>query len=244
MDYEHDKQFDTYVLDEVREHDDSYTLCFDRGTCLGLDKKYGVVPKEGDELILWGRGLGFRIRGLKVGGKVAYYRSAEQEELYAKASSDILKGQKIIDWFDDKDGGRTKFEAGYDALPFEMRRRIDRFRSNNSCFDWEFGPYELMCCQQALALAETLEALAFISERDLEEVYEAFGRLGYEEEGEVFPERDDGHSGNSWGFTRRLAGLWLFNRELVWAEHGALVHLVGCEEYGCPPVDESELVPA
>ena len=47
------------------------------------------------------------------------------------------------------------------------------------------------------------------------------------------PDLNEGHSGNSFGMSCRLAYNYLQDEEMVFFEHGALTPLVGCAEYGC-----------
>lgn len=44
---------------------------------------------------------------------------------------------------------------------------------------------------------------------------------------------DDGHSGNTFGMAMRLAWLYIEHPDFVAKEHGAMVPLVGCKDYGC-----------
>lgn len=48
---------------------------------------------------------------------------------------------------------------------------------------------------------------------------------------------DPGHSGNTFGFACHLARLWIIGPEAVVTEHGAMVPLVGCKDYGCTHED-------
>ena len=44
---------------------------------------------------------------------------------------------------------------------------------------------------------------------------------------------DGGHSGNTFGMAMRLAWLYIEHPDFVAKEHGAMVPLVGCKDYGC-----------
>ena len=75
------------------------------------------------------------------------------------------------------------------------------------------------------------------TEETTTEKIKEFHDLSWEEQLKLIPEDQkeafSGHSGNTFGSACRLANHYLTNQENVILEHGALVYLVGCEEYGC-----------
>jgi hypothetical protein len=74
-----------------------------------------------------------------------------------------------------------------------------------------------------------------------------FQKASYKRQRTLVPDLYDGHSGNSFGMACRLAFLYLTDPLLVIAEHGAMVPLTGCEDYGCAhprPADVLEAVNA
>lgn len=57
--------------------------------------------------------------------------------------------------------------------------------------------------------------------------------LDYEKQIQKVPDLDEGHSGNSFGVSCRLAYWFIKEPEYVYKEHGALCPLIGCKNYGC-----------
>lgn len=236
-----DQQFEEYTLTEAREHDDGWTLDAD-GMCFFIPKVAGIVPAAGVTVRYYGRGLGQAVRGVDVGGAEVFYRTeAEQDELHQQQRQADIEKRKAT-----AEAERENTARRVAALPEVMRRRIQKFRDHNADFDWEFLPYELMCCEQAVGLAAAL-LTQYTAEAGLvpseglrlplpvaQPIVMQFAKAEPEAQRAVFPGLDSGHSGNTFGFMTRLA-LWLLvDPEMAVQEHGALTPLVGCDDYGCP----------
>lgn len=216
-----DREFKDEVIDEVHRYKDgTWNVSWDGcGISFQAD---GVEPKVGDTIRLYGRGLGYPVRGIFINGKKAYYRTpAEEEDHHAEQVAEMQRKERA-----DFEEHRAELDAKFDALPEVFRRRIERFRSNNPDFRWEFEKYELFCCEQALLMAAALKTPEAVQE---------FAKKGWAEQKAAVPGLDDGHSGNTFGMAVRLAYHYLYNPEIVPLTHGALASLVGCDEYGCPP---------
>lgn len=139
---------------------------------------------------------------------------------------------------------RPTLEEQVEALPEVFRRRIDKFvTTKGPSWWWEFAAYELVCCTDGVKIAEAAGALFGLepgvgidSEEITDQIHDWMKDLSPSDvEG-----ADQGHSGNTWGFAKRLAYWWLVAPEMVVAEHGALTPLVGCEEYGCPHEESAD----
>lgn len=216
-----DSEFEEHVITGVRPSDGGWSIdmhglgffCPDRG----------IEPRVGSIARLYGGGLGLPVRGLDIDGQEVYYRTPEEDREYHR--------QQIERWHqkerEDFERRRDEYRGRVAELPKLMRDRFARFERNNPDFAWRFGFYELSCCEDALKIANRLGSA---------EELQAFRDLPWEEQCRMVPDLYEGHSGNSFGFACRLAWLWLEHREWVPLEHGALAVLVGCEEYGCPPV--------
>lgn len=196
------------------------------------------IPADSPELIdgslieYWGKGLGFVVRGLAVGGHVLWYRTESEQEAHDTVERERRDTESRADFERDL----AKHDASYNALPETFRARVDRFRSANPDFRWQFEPYEVMCCTDALKIASwcSINRVATQFEGDEPTAAEnvlAFQKLRYEQQKAAGI--DEGHSGNSFGFACRLAYLWVTDPGLVEFEHGALTPLVGCDNYGC-----------
>jgi hypothetical protein len=217
-----DNDYEEHKLTAVNEHDDGYELMMGS---LGffVKKPVPVVPEIGQTVRVYGK-FGSPVRGIFFNGQQVFYRTqAEQDKLHAEQVAASEKEKKET-WEAQKD----EYFAKIAALPELFQRRIKKFQDTNPDYDWKFGGYELFCCEQAWV---------FVSSLGTAEALQAWAKLGYEEQKAQVPELSDGHSGNTFGISVRLAWHYLTNKENVVLEHGALTPLVGCEEYGCPHAD-------
>jgi hypothetical protein len=119
---------------------------------------------------------------------------------------------------------KAKLDAQYQALPEVFQRRIDRFRTNNPDFRWKFEEYEILVCSQAVVIADALKTPEKIS---------SWKSMGFKKQKRLVPGLSDGHSGNTFNAACFLATVYLEQPERVLEQHGAMVPLVGCKEYGC-----------
>jgi hypothetical protein len=190
----------------------------------------GVPIAKGDLIEMWGKGLGFTVRGFAVGGHLFWYRTEAQQKAQDEADRLDRDAKRRAEF----EAGREKADAAYDALPDTFKARIDRFRAGNPNFRWEFEGYEMASCTDALKIASYC-SVNRIAEGD-EEPTAADNVLAYQKlphEEQLKAGISDGHSGNTFGFAVRLAYLWVTDPGRVEFEHGAMVPLVGCRAYGC-----------
>lgn len=236
---------DEGVVVKVTTRDDCWEVSWDRDrgeAKLGWtfilrfeDCPDGMAPPEaGDPITVYG-GLGHPIHGVDLRGREVYYyddldRALKQEA--AQARSRLEQAES----FDRED-----VVGRYEALPDLFRRRIDKFTDTlGPRWWWEYGPYELMCCTDAVTIGRAaadalgLEPGLGIDADELKGEVEGWFKAGHAERVDGV---EEGHSGNSWGFAQRLAWLWIVAPDMVVQEHGALVPLVGCRAYGCPHPD-------
>lgn len=226
-----DTQFTESAIEAVREGDDFYELTHD-GWMILCPKVNGLpAPKVGETLRLYGRGIGFTVRGIVVGSPLAWrtYRYMTEAE---EAAQHEQRRQ------DEETARERKFEETREetdrriaALPEPFRRRIYRFQDDGGhTFRRDYESYELFCCEQAVAIADALK-----NRHELR----AWRELSFAEQKARVPALDDGHSGNTFGTACHLAALWMGDPELVVLTHGALTPLVGCEAYGCKHPNEA-----
>lgn len=217
--------------------DDGWSFC--------INENWGVTPKVGDVARFYGKGIGRMVRGLDINGVECYYRTDSQQ----RAEDRQWACNYEIEQRETFEKNKDELDAKYEALPEVFQRRIDKFRTNNQNFRWKYETYELLCCEQAIIIATAIrnqlidEALARgISLEEAKKqiverapfAIEEFAQLPYEKQMEAIPGISDGHSGNSFGFSVRLAYFYVSGQsESVAKMHGALAHLVGSEEYGC-----------
>lgn len=214
-----DNEFFERTLTEVRDEGDSIQLTTDIGS-INAPKVAGVEPKVGQIVRYYGRGFGYSVRGIFVDGKKLTYKTAEQEEADHRAS--VLQREKEQKEAFERE--RPLIDARVSALPEVFQKRLQRFRAGNPDFRWKFEGYELFTCEQAV-----LFAAACPTRDKLEE----FRKMSWDDQLKAVPGMSDGHSGNTFGCAVRLAYWYVTKPENVVLEHGAMVPLVGCRDYGC-----------
>ncbi len=213
-----DMQYQDYTIDKVKQYEDgAWQVSFDGSTSFLIPADSPVTPKPGMAMRQYGKGFGYSVRGVDLDGVEVYYRTEDGQDALHKRQVEESKAQKRKE-YEEK---REEFEERVNALPDEFRKRILKFREANPEFRWEFEPYELFTCEEAVKIAAHCKT---------EEGIRAFHGLPHEQQKEV---TSDGHSGNTFGMACRLAMWYVTKPELVEKEHGALTALVGCKEYGC-----------
>lgn len=210
---------------------DAHSITDADGWSLGVDTS-GVDLAIGTDVLYWGRGLGYSVRGLAVGHHVFWYRTEHEQAANEQAERENREAQQKAEF----DAQREAHDRRYDELPDAFKARVDRFRAANPDFRWQFEAYEVMCCRDALKIASycSVNRLADVADGQEPTAADnvlAFQRLPWDEQKAAGI--DPGHSGNSFGFACRLAYLWVTDPGRVEFEHGALVPLVGCKAYGC-----------
>lgn len=234
--WRHDREFEDHVLESVTRSGTGYELRQHGGLVLGIDDP-GWEPRAGDTARFFGRGFGYSVRGVvifpKAGGMplVVRYQTAEEANAAHAAGVEARNAEKRQTATAD----RAENDARIAALPVEFQQRIARFRAGNADFEWDHQPYELFCCEEAVKIA------AALVERHAADV-PAFAKLSWEQQKQLVPTLDGGHSGNTFGIAVRLAHWYLTKPENVAREHGAMVPLVGCEAYGCTHREDGEPV--
>lgn len=225
-----DPQFEESIIEEVTEYEGGYEIKHNGSWVLGCERVDGLpMPKRGELLRTYGRGIGAPVRGIIIQGRVyRYLTEAEQQAEHEQWCRDeeAKREQQLTE-------SLTATDKRIAALPTVFRERIEKFqRDGGHAFRRDYEGYELFCCEQAVVIADALktpEALA------------AWRELPWEQQKAQVPQLGDGHSGNTFGCACGLARLYLESPEYVTKAHGALTPLVGCEAYGCAhPVVGSE----
>lgn len=231
MSKDQDTEYREHLVTEVSREKGGWSIKSGDGWSFYVDDKYGVDPTPGMTARFYGKGIGYDVRGLDLDGRECFYRTAEQEAARHQQWCDEQKAKRLAKF----ECNREKLDAEYAALPVEFQRRLDRFRAGNLEFRPEFESYEMMCCQDAVRIADAMRGRIRIelSAGEIRDAFEAFAKLSWDGQKALVPDLSDGHSGNSFGMACRLAFLYLVSPTLVEKEHGALTPLVGCEAYGC-----------
>ena len=219
--HETDQQYEEYnIVDVSKSGDDSYYLLkLNEGGYFSIPD-VGVVPKVGQIARLYGKGFGYAVRGVAIDGQIVYYRTEAEEAAFRadeRAKQDIKRRTEY-------DAQSAEFDKRVNALPEPFKTRILDFRAYNPNWAYEYEPYELFVCEQAVAIADALKDVAKIVE---------FHKSDSAKQKEMVPALSDDHSGNTFGAACLLARCYLSNPDLVPKMHGALCPLVGCKSYGC-----------
>jgi hypothetical protein len=193
----HDTQFEDSTIKSVRQYEDGGGWSFTKsdGWSFGVPKDSPVVPTVGMSVRLYGKGVGYSVRGLFLDGNKVFYKTIAEQE---------LKHQKWVEKYDndkreDFEKNKSKMDQDYDSLPDNFKKRIDRFRDKDPNFRVDSESYEVFCCKEAIKIAEALKTPERIKEfRDA---------TTWEAQKEMVPTIDDGHSGNTFGGACNLA-LW------------------------------------
>lgn len=220
-----DTQFQDHIIAKVHGKGKNCSVTMDDGWSFGVGVG-PVIPRVGQSIRLYGRGIGSRVRGLVIDGHTFFYRTEAEDQ--AEFSREVAQ-RKLEKWEAYK-AGLTEQEAAIAALPPVFQRRLKRFMENAPETAWESQGYELAACQAALAILATCDTEAAVQE---------FYNLSWAEQITRAPELNTlGISGNQFGMACRLAHWYLTEPENVWKEHAAISIITGCETAGCPPVVE------
>lgn len=194
--------------------------------CLSIKNELGAPPiKAGDTLRLFGKGIGYTIRGVgrvENGELASLYRyQTEAEEVTAHARwREDEKVKKLAVWATELPETMKRIKA----LPEAFQKRIEFFM-RDPAWGPEFGPYEIFCCEEAVKIFNRLKTKDAIA---------AFRVADSAKQEELVPDLDyDKHSGNTFSAAVTLALVAARDLELVPKMHGALCPLVGCANYGC-----------
>lgn len=186
-----------------------------------------VRPCVGEVVRFYGRGFGSPVRGVVIGGREYFYRTPDEQEQHHTAMLEQMNRERIVEF----ERQRPHLDADYESLPDIFKLRIDKFRRNNPEFRWKYEAYEMFCCKQAIVIANALKT---------PEAVKAFHGKEWAEQKSLVPGLSDGHSGNTFGCSVRLAYYYISNPGGVEQSYGALAPLVGSKAYGCIPSGEKD----
>jgi|SRR5271170_377606 len=240
---ERDTEYSDQVVKAVREP----WLCFKRasgdedsgdnecvvdfvdGTLLIVRREHDLrLPVPGDTLRLFGRGLGYVVRGIGLIPDVRpwqllglyRYMTAEEEQASHLLMVEESNKKKQAEWAEKADETARRIAD----MPEPFRARMEFFMRNPE-WGWTFGFYELFCSEEAIKIVRALRG---------KDAIEAFTRMSVSEQKERVPDLVYGdHSGNTFGAACRLAHCYAEKPDLIPKMHGALCPMVGCKSYGC-----------
>ena len=212
-----DTEFEDKTLKEVRKSSYGYEITFDDGLSLSI-KSPRFIPKAGMKVREYGSsGWGGRVRGLVIEDKVIFYRTKTEQAQHISDEQEMHNARKRTSAMKSL----QKTNKIIEGFPPEFKARIERFRQNPN-FWWEYEPYEMTCCIDAIKIAKKLKTA---------EAIDAFYKAEHKEQRRLVPGLGKGHSGNSFGFAVALARCYVTKPENVREMHGALAALVGSKAY-------------
>lgn len=220
---QHDTQFEDSKVKSVREEvGQGWSVGSSDGWHLFVsNKEMATPPAVGETMRTYGKGFGYPVRGIVIGGRVYRYQSEADAETARVASIEESKRQKRAE-FESK---RESFMARVEALPEGFRDRMRGFLASSSEWAWECGPYELFCCEEAVKIATTLGSASAIR---------AFAKSSQAGQKDAVPTMEfEEHSGNTFGSAVRFALMSVENPEVLSKYHAAICPLMGCADAGC-----------
>lgn len=220
-------------VDRVEPSDGGWVISRD-GWCLHVpDDKCSTPPGVGETIELYGRGIGYTVRGIVIGGRVYRYLTEEQDNQRHRDEVEASKKERR----EKLEAERADRDRRVAALPPAFRARLERFHAvGGDAWRAEFEPYELFVCEEAVKLVEYARKAGIedISQRvTVEAVLDnARGAVSENLLREALGATYEEHSGNTMASAVGLANAALKNRPLE-KLHGALCSLVGCADYKC-----------
>lgn len=203
----------------------SWSITYADGWGCGLRGDLGAEPKVGDHFRTYGR-FGRSFHGQALNGKLLWYKSPAEMD----ADHAAWIAQHKADQAARFERERSQLDADYEALPWVLRKRIDRFRAANPAFRVEYESYEMFVCTQAVALAEWAG-----TQTDPVAAIDGWKDLPYEQQVQSVPVWSDGHSGNTHGCAVVLAKTLCTSTERAAVMPGAMSPLVGTADYSTRP---------
>lgn len=217
-----DTQFQDVKITEVVRETKGWAIQRDDGWNFYVPENSPIAPAVGMSARFFGKGIGYTVRGLVINGQEVFYRSEQEQCDNDRRDAERREQEQKYDF----EKNRADMDRRYRALPEVFQRRLDKFRTNNPDFRWQFESYEMFCCEQAVVIATGLKTPDAIS---------GWYRKPFEEQRAIVPALSDGHSGNTMGCAVALAIQYVNMPENVVRLHGAMAVIVGSEEYGCVP---------
>lgn len=183
-------------------------------------------PHVGESIELFQDGEFAPIRGVRVGSRIYFYRTKEEEEVRSAKEQQVMQQEQKQTWETEL----PEFKRRVARLPQIFQERIYTFlrfskEHGDGCWGQRYGSYELFCCEQAVLIADALKT---------PEAVDAWRKLNMaEQEAQIPGLAYADHSGNTFSAACMLAYVYLEKPVSVSKAHGALAPLVGSKEYGC-----------
>lgn len=182
-----------------------YDITMHNGWSFSLSNKFALTsgkttPQPGDFIRQWGGGIGQQIRGVQINDHMYSYKTNEMLREENKIWSDVWTWQKRVDFQKNEE----KIRARIANLPQFFQDRIQRFINRDENFLADDAGYELFIYEEAVKLAAHFTT---------KEEVEAFHKLSYPEQNEIWTDAAEGHSGNTYGSAIHIAYWYLDSLE-------------------------------
>lgn len=197
----------------VAEKYENETIRFQNSVCLFLENPPCEI-KAGTKLRLYGRGMGYSVRGISILNEndewvVARYQTPKQE-----VESSWIQSQKRLE--ENKKRAELERESRDKRianLPEPLQKRMAYFHKVENNFAAEGEEYELYIYEQAALFVKIADA-AGMSIEDFNELdMDQKGKLIIEHDSQENFEKMQGHSGNTYGCAMRIARILKENPE-------------------------------
>lgn len=240
-----DHEFESYAVKSFKVDerapdeppDEWCSLEFEEGSGIGVRtedwKRSGYTPQPGDTARLYGRGLGYPVRGIVIFQNpqdvapvmhILYYRTAAEDQALRDLENEGRQQEKRA----KEQTERPDRDRRRAALPAVLQARLARLERNVGADAWRVDsePYELFVCEQA--------ALIYFACADEKEI-RGFSEAAPQVQKTLVPTLDyENHSGNTFSQAVRTAFLMRMEKpDIVERMHAAICPLMGCEDSGC-----------
>lgn len=149
MGMENDKQYQDDLVKEVGPYSGGWSIKMDNGWSMSVDgDKCSVEPQPGEKIRLYGRGIGYPVRGVVIGNRVYRYQNeadheAEQTEMRARLTQE--REESEARFRESNKPALTKFKVGNEE---NWKKCVDA-NSNDS--------YGFACLQYAARWAALMD---------------------------------------------------------------------------------------
>lgn len=220
-----------YIISISEESDSGCSVEFDKdpqatsGWSIFV-QKYDGIPKIGDIIRLYGKGIGYTVRGIVIDGVVVRYDTEAFAEQKRLEDNKAQEEKQKLDYLEKKD----EYSKRIATLPKPFQEKIEGHMRRRDDFSWKNLSYELFVCEEAVKIVKHFG--------NAEEI-RAYSKLGHKEQEKILA-LDEGHSGNTFGAAVSHAVIYKLDVDWVSRAHAAIHVIVGCEEAGCWSVYEGK----
>lgn len=193
-DYQADAQFQDRTITTVKKSGEWWEVKLSDGWTIGV-QPYAREPKIGDVIRMWGRGLGYEVRGIAIAGTLVRYESAADHEARLKRELAEDEAKRRASYLERKQALDARIAALPPVLAADLRREL----TADPAFAWGYCglEYNLFAFEQGVIIAAALHKSGM--------TVEDFAQLGWKQQFEIVPGLDGGHSGGTFGTALRAA---------------------------------------